>query len=97
MGKLKRSGLSPPEEKPGEAACLVREKNGAQGRIRTTDTRIFSPLLYQLSYLGLSAMFVRSGSKKGRCGRHFARTYLAEDLAVIPISSRSVQPQIGVF
>ncbi len=26
--------------------------NGAQGRIRTTDTRIFSPLLYQLSYLG---------------------------------------------
>ncbi len=29
------------------------EKNGAQRRIRTTDTRIFSPLLYQLSYLGL--------------------------------------------
>lgn len=27
---------------------------GAQRRIRTTDTRIFSPLLYQLSYLGLS-------------------------------------------
>jgi hypothetical protein len=26
---------------------------GAQRRIRTTDTRIFSPLLYQLSYLGL--------------------------------------------
>ncbi len=30
-----------------------REDNGAQGRNRTTDTRIFSPLLYQLSYLGL--------------------------------------------
>ena len=29
-----------------------RKKGGAQGRIRTTDTRIFSPLLYQLSYLG---------------------------------------------
>ena len=27
--------------------------NGAQGRNRTTDTRIFSPLLYQLSYLGV--------------------------------------------
>lgn len=27
--------------------------SGAQRRIRTTDTRIFSPLLYQLSYLGL--------------------------------------------
>ena len=30
-----------------------RIQRGAQGRIRTTDTRIFSPLLYQLSYLGL--------------------------------------------
>ena len=27
-------------------------KDGAQGRTRTTDTRIFSPLLYHLSYLG---------------------------------------------
>ena len=27
--------------------------SGGQGRIRTTDTRIFSPLLYQLSYLGI--------------------------------------------
>jgi hypothetical protein len=25
--------------------------DGGQGRNRTTDTRIFSPLLYQLSYL----------------------------------------------
>ena len=27
---------------------------GAQGRNRTSDTRIFSPLLYQLSYLAAS-------------------------------------------
>ena len=27
------------------------DSNGGQGRNRTTDTRIFSPLLYQLSYL----------------------------------------------
>ena len=27
-------------------------RSGAQGRNRTADTRIFSPLLYQLSYLG---------------------------------------------
>ncbi len=27
-------------------------KNGAQGQNRTADTGIFSPLLYQLSYLG---------------------------------------------
>ena len=31
----------------------------AQGRNRTTDTRIFSPLLYRLSYLGLSKIFRR--------------------------------------
>ena len=28
------------------------EIHGAQGRNRTVDTRIFSPLLYRLSYLG---------------------------------------------
>ena len=28
-------------------------KNGARGRIRTADTRIFNPLLYQLSYPGI--------------------------------------------
>ena len=27
--------------------------NGASGRNRTNDTRIFSPLLYQLSYRGI--------------------------------------------
>ena len=27
--------------------------DGAQGRNRTTDTRIFNPLLYRLSYLGV--------------------------------------------
>jgi hypothetical protein len=32
--------------------ALSGRRNGAQGRNRTTDTRIFSPLLYQLSYLG---------------------------------------------
>ena len=29
------------------------EESGASGRIRTTDTRIFNPLLYQLSYRGI--------------------------------------------
>ena len=28
------------------------QEDGAEGRNRTTDTRIFSPLLYRLSYLG---------------------------------------------
>ena len=35
------------------------EGYGAQGRNRTSDTRIFSPLLYQLSYLGLPARIRR--------------------------------------
>ena len=30
------------------------ESHGAQGRDRTTDTAIFSRMLYQLSYLGIS-------------------------------------------
>ena len=30
--------------------------DGGQGRNRTTDTRIFSPLLYQLSYLAVSEL-----------------------------------------
>ena len=38
----------------GTHLLFLRKKNGAQGRNRTTDTRIFSPLLYQLSYLGTS-------------------------------------------
>ena len=29
------------------------ESNGGQGQNRTADTRIFSPLLYQLSYLAV--------------------------------------------
>ena len=32
----------------------ARTFNGASGRNRTTDTRIFSPLLYRLSYRGIS-------------------------------------------
>ncbi len=38
------------------AAVAIRfcyRENGAQGRDRTTDTAIFSRMLYQLSYLGI--------------------------------------------
>ena len=34
--------------------CSGIENDGAQGRDRTTDTAIFSRMLYQLSYLGTS-------------------------------------------
>ena len=36
----------------GEQYGRALGKNGAQGRDRTTDTVIFSHVLYQLSYLG---------------------------------------------
>jgi hypothetical protein len=31
---------------------LAQRKNGAEAQNRTADTRLFRPLLYQLSYLG---------------------------------------------
>lgn len=37
----------------------MKKGGGAQGRDRTTDTRIFSPLLYQLSYLGEGAALLK--------------------------------------
>ena len=36
---------------PATIGALLTVFDGGQGRNRTTDTRIFSPLLYQLSYL----------------------------------------------
>ena len=47
---VKFRGMQHEKSRPEAAKSLKR--NGAQGRNRTTDTRIFSPLLYQLSYLG---------------------------------------------
>ena len=42
-----------------------REGDGAQGRDRTTDTAIFSRMLYQLSYLGPSEAAVAAGRGGG--------------------------------
>ena len=41
----------------GDVAIILI--NGAQRRNRTTDTGIFSPLLYRLSYLGIMAGVTR--------------------------------------
>ena len=45
---------------------MENKKNGAQGRNRTADTRIFNPLLYQLSYLGVSRKGRPTGPWKPR-------------------------------
>ncbi|MEN9925479.1 MAG: hypothetical protein RL268_1605 [Pseudomonadota bacterium] len=39
---------------PVRPLIVFREGRGARRRIRTTDTRIFNPLLYQLSYPGIA-------------------------------------------
>ena len=44
---------SRPAPGPVETDQGRQSNRGAQGRNRTTDTRIFSPLLYRLSYLGV--------------------------------------------
>ena len=48
--------------------------DGAQKRNRTADTRIFSPLLYRLSYLGQERVFKRGLAQKSRPTRAYRET-----------------------
>ena len=45
--------------------AAIKSPFGGQGRNRTTDTRIFSPLLYQLSYLAPKGAFARPRIRPG--------------------------------
>ena len=45
------------------ALYLLLKLKYAQSRNRTSDTWIFSPLLYQLSYLGLAVFPLRNGDR----------------------------------
>jgi hypothetical protein len=47
-------GFLPIGERARRRKNWAGKANGAQGRNRTTDTAIFSRMLYQLSYLGVS-------------------------------------------
>ncbi len=51
--------------------------HGAEGRNRTIDTRIFSPLLYRLSYLGISKYFIPNpgGLSNEICAKFLLVTY----------------------
>ena len=51
---IDRNRISPQNKKPRSVNRGLRLvfSNGATGRNRTSDTRIFSPLLYRLSYRG---------------------------------------------
>ena len=46
---------------------LLGGLNGGQGRNRTADTRIFSPLLYQLSYLATDALGCAAKAGRSCC------------------------------
>ena len=63
---------------------------GGQGRNRTTDTRIFSPLLYQLSYLALSGL--AADADRATKGRYLNLIALAASscwrIAILPQFAR---------
>ena len=61
LGKVALYQMSYTRRLPGEVT-LSRAFIGASGRNRTSDTGIFSPLLYELSYRGKS--FLEKVSKK---------------------------------
>ena len=48
-----------------DTACIRSRLRGAQGRNRTTDTVIFSHVLYQLSYLGAGLARTGRTAKRG--------------------------------
>ena len=48
-----RNSNEPRGENLARSVILLTDLDGGQGRNRTTDTRIFSPLLYLLSYLAM--------------------------------------------
>ena len=52
-----RATASRPLSLQGKSEQLTGFRIGGQGWNRTSDTRIFSPLLYQLSYLALRTRF----------------------------------------
>jgi hypothetical protein len=54
------------------------KNSGGPGRNRTTDTRIFSPLLYRLSYQAIIAAFVRQSSKSANFGSRALYRYRAK-------------------
>src|SRR6185437_9708596 len=55
IAKTLGSGFRRNDEREIDPIFPKRNRDGGQGRNRTTDTRIFSPLLYQLSYLATPA------------------------------------------
>ena len=61
--QLPKLALYQAELRPGGKICQnLGKKNGGSGRDRTADTRIFNPLLYQLSYRATCAARLLRGA-----------------------------------
>ena len=64
--------MEPLAETSSQPMAFLTLLSGGQGRNRTTDTRIFSPLLYLLSYLAVT-LRRRSIRRASRCERQGMR------------------------
>jgi hypothetical protein len=58
-------GFLPIGERARRRKNWAGKANGAQGRNRTTDTAIFSRMLYQLSYLGIPREVLEQDRRAG--------------------------------
>ena len=70
----------------GKKQTRFRGLFGGQGRDRTGDTRIFSPLLYQLSYLATAEILVNGRSRGIRTHDPVIKSHLLYQLSYAPIS-----------
>ena len=57
-----------PGQPRGTPFIDVNRENGGQGQNRTADTRIFSPLLYRLSYLAKDGLLKRENQDVSSSG-----------------------------
>ena len=76
----------PEKQKNPRNYGVFLEMFGGQGRDRTGDTRIFSPLLYELSYLATSSVKVENGRSAGiRTLDPVIKSHLLYQLSYAPI------------
>src|SRR5438874_12877025 len=73
----------------------AKQARGAQGRNRTTDTRIFSPLLYRLSYLGMLAKRAPAGRRACRKAVAGCPAEIAMRLLAVASRLRSIVFPVG--
>jgi hypothetical protein len=69
-------------------------QSGGQGRNRTADTRIFSPLLYQLSYLAIPDCSDRDGVSRTYAARGVPRDELNYIGGKAGLAKQNTQPLI---